>query len=364
MTRIIIFLGMTLISLTAHAQTDKDFYWFEMDSSYIIADNSKKCWYTLEIPTDTLFYLDKMMFIARNKDFQVNNSFVDGGKGFKGAIGDIEKEIFILKNKKNWELKYQKKQLKKRLTANEELYYTDNGKPVLIWWFEMPQKRNKRDSRIEIELQPNDVDGCEEHDVTHAIFIDFIIHGYTSVTLSYSVLDNENIEDELHIAKEIANSLNVYGSYIQLDMLERKIYNLKDYNFTDNLKLIEIMIPERINYLNLSHENSMMVSFPEKDNIYNAASILWQYKNDSTTFDDFIAERKNIGSQHDDVKLICDSTNIKRELFTGNDSYFHCQNVYLQGESIYCFVNFTATNTTYDYNIELFNELIRKITLK
>ena len=86
-------------------------------------------------------------------------------------------EKFMLQKKKNWELKYQKKQLKKRLIADEELYYTENDKPVLIWWYAVPQKRNKKDSSKEIEIQTNDVEFYEEHDVTHSIFVDFVIHG-------------------------------------------------------------------------------------------------------------------------------------------------------------------------------------------
>lgn len=64
------------------------------------------------------------------------------------------------------------------------------------------------------------------------------------------------------------------------------------------------------------------------------------------------------------MRILIDETNINREYFTGENGNFHCQNVYLQGENIYCFLNFTATKTTYDFNIELFDELVENIKLE
>ncbi len=101
------------------------------------------------------------------------------------------------------------------------MYSGQNGKPFLIWWFETP-KNNKVPNR-EIETNINNSqnhnfsDTTEiELNATHQLFLDFILHGNTSVILSMPVLQNETLVNEINNLKKIANTLNVYGSYIDL----------------------------------------------------------------------------------------------------------------------------------------------------
>ena len=134
----------------------------------------------------------------------------------------------------------------------------------------MPQNKTNINLGNEIDIENSEIKEYEEHNVTHSIFIDFIIHGYNSVTISFSVLDNENLRDEIVIAKQIANSLNVYSGYIQVDMLERKIHNLNDYYFTDSLNLIKVQFPDKINFLDFFYR-SYFILLPPKNTLHTQA---------------------------------------------------------------------------------------------
>jgi hypothetical protein len=369
MRRIIVIVSVLLVSVSVYSADNKDILWLKSDSSYYFIDNSKKCWYTIEIKTDTFFQIQDLMFFARNRDFQIKSLFVDGGTSYSGAVGDNKAEEKMLEEKMKWEYKYQKENIQGRIRKGQELYYNTNNKPFLIWWIELPKKSNSPTTTLSANVNKDYKFGYSDTtevdiNVTHSLYIDFIIHGNNSTTVSFSVLENEKLEDEIRFAKEIANTLNVYGGYIDLQLLKKKTSKIQDYYFEDSLKLMQIQFPSQINVLSYYRKQSLMVSFPEKQNICNAATVLWKYRTDSTTFEQFITERRKINQNRGVVTNLCDSSNIKRDFYIAKNPYFHCQDVYMQSDSIFCFMNFTATESTYVLNIELFNELVKRIKIK
>ncbi|NDV47169.1 hypothetical protein D0T49_08940 [Paludibacter sp. 221] len=366
----IILLLLFIISVSKLYTQQKDEivrYLLKLDSTYLFIDNSNRNWYTIEIKADTFFVVENNLYYANNKTMQLNSMPFNSGIP-TGAMGSAKIEEMALTKHKKWELEYQKKLVGKKLKSEEKFFYNEKEKPFLIWWFENP-KKNKIKKDREIILY-DDADGSDlkdedfvELNVTHQLFLDFVIHGNTCVSISVPVLENENLKQEINQLENIANTLNVYGSYINLDVLKKRLDNT-NFVIEDNKDLIEIKIPRWLNILQSPYENFISASFPEKDNVVNGVAVFWKYKSASENFDDFKKEFFPRNIDDNSLEVLVDEKDKERYFFTRSNSWFYCQNVFLEGTDVFCYINFTATNSTYNFNLERFCELINNIHLK
>jgi len=369
-----IFLTIILVLIPLlYAQTQENEiqnkYILKLNGSYLYIDNSKKAWFTLELKTDTMFHVENNMYFFGGKTIQINSIPFNTGKA-EGIMGSINAEKNALIQHKKWELNYQKKTLGVRIKANEEFYFDRNGKPFLIWWYKTPKSTKVPLKQIELNLNQNPTKESEtilgvteqEFDVTQQLFLDFTVWGNRCISVSIPVLGTETLEKAKIQLREIANSVNVYGSYIDLGILSERRKKVEKYIYRDTLNLISLELPDWANVIQSPRKDVLILTFPEKENIYNAASILATQKTDSLNFQQFI----NRGSTKswENTKIIIENDSLKRVFYMKNNSEFYCQNVYLKGKSGYCFVNFTATPTTYEYNLNRFNELIDKLKLE
>jgi hypothetical protein len=364
---VLIIFRLALISLTAQQNKEIFQYYLKLDSSYLFIDNSNRNWYTLNLKTDTLFSIEGNIYFYNNKTIQIGSIQFNNGKP-EGVMGSSKAEEYALRGHKKWELDYQKKTLRRNLKNGEELFYNVNGKPFLIWWFVTPSKSKAPEREIEVRTNRIEQDTKDtlaiELNATNQLFLDFVIHGNTQVSISTPVLENETLADEIIKLKKIANTLNVYGSYIDLKILSKRLKSNETIVLSDSLNLINIEIPNWINLIQSPYKNTFVTSLPEKDNITNAILIYWQYKTDSTDFQDFINKRQSAKSDRENIKEIENDDRIERYFYTQNNSWFQCQDIYMEGESVFCFVNFIATSSTYNYNLKRLNEFIDKIKLK
>lgn len=367
--RIKAILFATFLISNLSAQNNSEIYQFtlDLDSSYLFIDNSPHCWYTIELQTDTIIAVEETIYFINGKTFQIISVPFDNGKP-NGVKGSIKEEEYALLGHKKWELDYQKKALRKRLKNDDEKYYNKNGKPFLIWWYKTPQKSKVPIREIEVQTERSIVESFDtsvvELDVTHQLYLDFIIHGYTSVSFSIPVLETELLDEEKQKLKKIANTLNVYGSYIDLKLLVDRTKNSSNYIFRDSLNLIEIKLPDWLNVLQSPYDKTLVASFPEKENIYNAVGISWEPKVKDMDLKEFVKSNQKNRSYRNDVKIITDCDTIIRESYTRDNTYFYCQDIYLESDNLYCYINYTATKTTYNYNLDRLNELINSIKLK
>lgn len=338
-------------------------YSIKLDSTYLIIDNSPRCWNTFELKTDTIFQIENNLYFFNNKTIQFRGVTFDNGKP-EGVTDSFKAEEYALQAHKKWELDFQKKALKSRLKDGEQLFLNIKGKPFLIWWYESPLKSKNTTRSIEIKISSNvntiDTAGIDLN-VTHQLYLDCITNGNTCYTLSIPVLESETLQKEILKLKTIANTFNVYGSFIDIDLLNKRLKSENNYIFKDSFNLIEIDVPEWLNIVKSPIKNSIFGSFPEKDNIINAVGITWEYKTKNSSFSDFVNKDK---VQHDNQQVIIDNEKIRREFFTKQNSTFYCQNIYLAGDNIFCFISFTATPTTYYYNLQRLDKLIENVKLK
>lgn len=359
---------LLLIITNLKAQSDDQIMQltYNLDTSVVFIDNSPYNWYTIEIKTDTLIQLENNIYFFNGKTMQINSVQFDNGK-LGGVKGSKVAEEFALESHKKWELNYQKKTLRKRLKNDKLLYYNSNGKPFLIWWFKTPKSKKIPEREIEFEYKSGESEITDsttiEFDVKYQLFLDFVIHGNTSVSITIPVLENESLDNEIEVLKKIANTLNVYGGPIDLRVLSTRLDNHNAYTFQDSLKKVSVQLPDWFNVTQTPYEKNVIIgTLPEKDNIYNSIGLVIRSVSDSIAYANF-SNRNNLLSNPkiNNVKVITDNDKEWRYFCTKNDGYFYCDEIFIRKGDFLFYINFTATETTYDFNKEKLNEFIELV---
>jgi len=336
-----ILISFSCVNLIAQSGNMTYRYVFKIDSTYVIVDDSKDNWFTLEFKADTLFQnQDNMIMYDNQKLLQINVV------PFSKFLPNPKKSITIpkvLQAYKKWELDFQQKESKTKLKNGEKFYRRDN-KPFLIWWFEEPMGT--------------------AFNVTHMLCLNFSIYGNKNVAFTIPVYEDDNLKEEIEKLKDVANSLRVYGGNIDMDVLVDIKKSKEKYILRDSLFFLELEVPDWLNVIQPKYDNMFGATFPEKHEVVNAMIIRWEYQSDSLTFNDFVNRGKLPHKDSPNYRLIEENDSTLKYFCTSNNGWFYQQKVYLKGENVYCFINFTATKNTYDYNIGRFEEIIKKIKLK
>jgi hypothetical protein len=355
--------SLSLVSLIAQSDNLTYRYFFKADSTYVIIDDSKDNWFTIEIKADTLSHYEDDKFVYNNKKLlQINVIPIS-------EILPNQKSSITIPNAlqayKKWELDYQQKVLKTKLKSGEEFYYRDN-KPFLIWWYKNPPeaKNTSELNGIAYDNVTGTFVDVKTLNVTHMLCLSFTIYGARNVAFTIPVFEDENLQEEVEKLKEVANSLRVYGGNIDMGVLVDIKKSKEKYILRDSLNFIALEVPDWLNIIKPRFDNMFGATFPEKHEVVNAMIISWEYKSDSVTFNDFINRGKLPYNHRPNYRMIEKSDSTLKYFYTSDNSWFYQQNVYLKGENIYCLINFTATENTYDYNIGRFEEIINKIKLK
>ncbi len=365
MIRIIKTFLLLLIITNLKAQSENQIiqFTYNLDTSVVFIDNSPRNWYTIELKTDTLIQVENNIYFFNGKTIQIGSVQFDNGKP-SGVKGSKVAEEFALESHKKWELDYQKKVLRKRLKNDKLLYHNSNGKPFLIWWFETPKSKKIPEREIEVEYESAGTEITDttaiEFDVTHQLFLDFVIHGKTSVSISIPVLENESLDNEIEVLKKIANTLNVYGGPIDLSVLSYRLDNQNAYTFQDSMKQVSVELPDWFNVIQTPYgKNAIIGSLPEKDNIYNSIGLMISSISDSIAYSNFSNRDRFLSNPKiDNVKVITDSDIEWRYFCTKNNGYFYCDEIHIRKGDLLFYINYTATESTYDFNKERLNEFI------
>ena len=196
--------------------------------------------------------------------------------------------------------------------------------------------------------------------------LNFSILSGKNVAFTIPVFEDEDLKEEIEKLKEVANSLRVFGSgIIDMDVLMYIKESKKEYVLRDSLSFLELEVPDWLNVIKPKYDNMFGATFPEWHEVVNAMSMIWEYKSDSVSFNDFVSKGNLYPKERrPNYRLIEENDTILRYFFTSDNEWFHQQNVCLKGENVYCFINFTATRNTYEYNIGKFEEIMKKIKLK
>jgi hypothetical protein len=332
-----------------------------------MVDNNNGHGFMLEFKADTLSQIEDNRIIYDNRKL-LQISVIP----FSEIITKPKKTTTIpkaLEAYKKWELNYQQKVLETKLKSGQDFYYRDDNKPFLIWWHKNPpeEKNNQFDyEEKEYDAETGTFLDVKTLNVTHMLCLNFSILAEKNVALTIPVFEDEDLKEEIEKLKRIANSVRVYGSGILdvgvlMDIKESK----EKYVLRDSLNFLELEVPKWFNVFKSMRKNMFWGAFPERHEVVNAMSMVWEYKSDSLSFNDFVNKGNSIPKEkRPNYKLLEESDSVLRYFYTSDNSWFFQQNVHLKGENVYCFINFTATRNTYDYNIGRFEEIIRNIKLK
>jgi len=361
---ILVITSLLYVNLIAQSSNKTYRYFFKVDSIYIVVDDSKGNWFTLELKADTLFQNeDNRIIYDKKKLLQINVI------PFSEILPNQNKSITIpkaLQAYKKWELDYQQKEFKTKLKSGEEFYYR-GYKPFLIWWYKNPpvsENDTATDNEKEYDNKTGTFVNSKTIIVTHMLCLNFSIYGGKNVALTIPVFEDENLKEEIEKLKKVANSLRVYGGNIDIDVLVDIKKSKEKYILRDSRNFLELEVPDWANVIKPVFNNMFGATFPEYHEVVNAMIMRWEYKSDSLTFNDFINRSKTPHEMKPNYRLIEKNDSIYKYFFTSDNGWFYQQCVYLKGDNIYCLINFTATRNTYDYNIARFDEIIKKIKLK
>lgn len=358
---------LTCVNLFAQTNSSEYLFFFKVDSTYVMVDNNKGHGFMLEFTADTVSQTEDNRIIYDNRKLLQINVVP-----FSEIISKPKKTTTIpkaLEAYKKWELDYQRKELKTKLKSGQDFYYRDDNKPFLIWWHKNPpeEKNNQFDNKEkEYDYETDSFVEVKTLNVTHMLCLNFSMLAKKNVALTIPVYEDEDLKEEIEKLKRIANSVRVYGSGIlDVEVLMDVKISKEKYVLKDSLSFLELEVPKWLNVFKSTRDNMFWGGFPERREVVNAMSMVWEYKSDSLSFNDFVNKGNSIPKEkRHNYKLIEESDSVLRYFYTSDNGWFNQQNVYLKGENIYCFINFTATSNTYDYNIGRFEEIIRKIILK
>jgi len=372
MKKLIIFATTIFFSLNLKAENVEVFQLSTKlnDSTYLFIDNSESVWYTIEIQTDTLFSFENGMYFANNKPMQFLALGFDN-RNPRGTRGNPQAEKSALQSYKRTELAHHRRVIGRRLRSDEELFYSQSGKPFLIWWYENPRQRTRRERQRErtvefyTDTSQMNFEDKEfiELNATHQLFLTFNIHGNVLVAISVPVFENEKLQDEIQKLKNMAHSLNVYGGPIDLPTLFKRLEN-PNYVFRDDANLIEIEIPSWLNVVVSPHWDIFLASFPERHNLTNAVAVTWRSKSSFEDFDDFINNFQLRNPDANSFQLLKKEKNEVRDFYTSLNGWRSFQRIFIEGEKAFYFIVFTGTETTYYFNLPKFYELMERITFR
>ena len=198
---------------------------------------------------------------------------------------------------------------------------------------------------------------------TYTLCLEFVIQGNISAVISTQVFENEKLEDEIEKIKQLANTMTFFGGPIYLDHLYKRIQSSEPYIIEDNLHTFSVKVPDYISIGATNDNNNILIfGFPEMNNVINAVALTWDYKTDYKTFKEFIEIRdQRLNDQRDDSIVLKETLKERRIFYTNSNAYFHCQEVLLEMEDVYIQLIFTATEETYNFNLNRFNELVENV---
>lgn len=322
---------------------------------FLYIDNTQDHWYTFEFEAEKVTPTESNQFFFMDSTFtQVNSVPFCIGDNYS-VMGSRAAEDYALFKHIRWERNFQAELAKQELDSSSLDYDNKRGKLFKIWWFIVPESED--------ELYPDEPENPEaiSHEVSFMLFLEFIVHGDINASIGITVLENEDLNQKITVLKKIADSFKFYGYFIDKQIAVDRIIN-DSYIFEDKQKKFSMEIPKsiKITIPEIDPEDNMqMFTLPEKENIINAITFNWFYADEFESFENFskvMDGRTNISMEN---PLTLSSTAQERRLFYNKSAgYFYCQQVLLKRNNMYFSFYYTATETTYDFNLASLNELI------
>ena len=327
---------------------------------YTWVDNSPRTFVTIDFPGEEIEAVDGVDFGFNLDGFFYQLLPRDYSSDQYTNRDDSEKEDALLKYFQKYEQDYLEDEVfNEKLEATDEFYFNSEGKKFHIWSYKSPQ------SII-------DQMGEDGNPAAYHYYLDFVANDkvYGIYTVSFA---DEPVETAMKRVKDISESVDVFGYYIDLDALG---YRLIEDAKNDTIQYIEpkanysLDIPQWLNITRSDYEGVFFATFPDNDNVKNAMSISFYPEEEFKSFKAFNKEKlidlkmmDKIGSTtvllKNELEAPENSTGVsyKIQQMAGNVMY-EMQYVTYETPTGYLLINFTATPETYDKNAPRFREVL------
>jgi hypothetical protein len=329
-------------------------------------DNSINANYTVSFKGDTILQSGDLrnVYMVDSVMIQINKFPIpEEMQNFKY---DSISEYKLLIHFRDYEFDYMQKEIyRQEIKCHNDFFNNINSKRFLLWYFKVPDDVNTtneassgKDSTIVKELV-----------VDYQIFLAFTANFYVTM-INVPVFNNENLLSKIESIKtDIANSIRVYASDININALNNQIdyhINKKPFVINDTIRGIKFIVPFWLN-ISKTDKYDLVGTFPDIDNISNALILAIFHKSNFDSFESF-KDKMLLGKgieHYEKINSFSDSITRYKVIYKSSDGNpFTCQYVFIYLGDNYGFLNFTATANTYEKNIGRFDEFVESIKIK
>jgi sulfur relay (sulfurtransferase) DsrF/TusC family protein len=337
-------------------------HFLENEGTITYVDDNKDSFYTVSFPGDSLEILDNesVVFMVDSSVIQIIKWPVE--EEMAGYKYDSINESSMLNHFWENEFYYMQRHVyKRKLKCETEIFTNNYSKQFVLKYFR--QNVDSIDSNF--KRSTNDTTIEKVFPIEFQAYLLFTTNSYVTM-INIPIYYEENISNKIEIIKsQIANSVRIYSWYIDFDILYNQIYyNLKGESFiiNDTNHGIQFILPFWLNVGDY-FDYYLVGTYPDINNISNASSMNFVPKSKFKSFKSFV-DNSIKNEIIEDYSMIEKNENellLYKVVQKNNGNSFYCQYGFMELNNYYVFVNFTATETTYNKNLERFYEFANSI---
>jgi hypothetical protein len=321
------------------------------NGNIVYMDNYTRSWVTLYFEGDTVqvvnydprfFIIDKESLVQFMK-YPIPEDLYDNSM-------EESAEFKLLQHFLDYEKKYFEKELfKTDLAIKQQFLKNIFGKNFLLWHFKVPEN-NK---------------GIE-YEVKYQLYLSFTMNDQVGLINLTSESENE-YEAKLEYLKKLTNRVVVYGSWISIEGIYDKIDSWnsnKPIIISDSKKGLSLNIPSWLNQCETFSDNYWLFNFPDSANIKNALALIFIEKDEYKDLQEFniqFLSTDNILEVIPDEYKITQLDMSSMIIAKNGSAIYHCHYNSFETRDYFVWLSFTATPSTYKFNIDKYLNIIYQI---
>jgi hypothetical protein len=342
-----------LIYLNSYSQRDEDnnLALLSYGGKIVYIDNNYKSWMTCFLDGDSAYVMEedsRFIVIDDKQIVQFMKYPIPDGLYYNSMVGASDTSLlnhFMAFEKDFFETEV----FNTRLNIEKEYLQNDFGKNFLLWYFKVPE--SDAESRVRYQF-----------------YLLFTMNDYVGLINVFA--ENEVVfNDQYSYLKSLVDRIVVYGFWIDLENIYHKIESWDteaDYIHSDSIYGFSVRIPYWLNKCATNNDNYWLYNFPDSANVKNAMGFVF-YDIDQFTgmysFNDHIMSQEMIYRYFPDDHKIQEKDISSKVLNKMDGVTYHCHFNTFKTKNYFVWINFTATEATYEFNIRKYLEVLNTIEI-
>jgi hypothetical protein len=321
-------------------------------------NNKERAWFVIYLDADSVKPMKQLhgLLMLDHKDLIQVCTYPYSPESYNN-LEDIYWEKHLLEYFMNYEKDYYENDIYQEEIDIQKKYYINRfGKNFLIWYFKVP------------DTAVHDSDSSGYVSIKYKLFLFFTANYHVGAVCAFPESEEE-FPARLKFLEDLIEKIDVYGRWISRKGVVRKIdarIHGTSVELTDSSKGISIDLPDWINVCATGKNFYWLFNLPDSANIKNAIHMFFIRKDkfrDIQAFNDYIlSNREIVKYQEDSLNATEDWLSAKAFIKRGNVTYHTHLNSMASGPC-FIYIQFVATEGTYDYNIKRYNEFLDRIAL-